>query len=783
MSRPHGVVLLLLAVLSLVLSGCGGFKGVLTPTLSSITPTTVAAGSAAFTLTATGTNFTGGTTILWDGAALPTTVSSSTQLTAKVTAAQIASAGAVSVRVMRSDSTTSDAMTLTVTGGSTGGTFSLTSISPAAVAAGSPAFTLTAAGVGFVSGAAITVNGTALATTFDSATQLHATIPATNLATAATVALGVTNPDKSTTNTLPLTVFANSGLGPAPTLKSINPNTSTNGVTAPLTLTAIGTNFVSGGTVLWNGVAMTTTYVSSTMLTASIPAKYINVPASAFDPTTGVATANVFVLNSDSTVSNELPFTITPFSPPTPGLVTIFNPLKTQRSKVGDSGFALTLCGKQFAASAKVNFGSLVLSASAVAPAGTDCQSLSPATNQPTQQVTVQVPGTVLTEVAEFKVTIQNPNSAVSNDIPYYVGMNVYFDESADVVWDSRNNLLYISKPSTSQNSKDAIVALSTRAGLNDKAAAWIYQFLPGANPDRLALSADGKYLYVGLDGKGQVQQLAISSATTAPAVGNTISLGVDPVSGAAYQAIDLQVLPTNSSTIAVARGAVPPQSNASAMAIGGVAIYDNTKQRPNVVGPSSVLGNAARLDNLQWSADGTKIYSSNNEDNTGDLYELSVDQFGVKLTSDTRGIFTVPNLFIHLDPTTTSQYPGGLLYGDDGLQIDPNVPTIVGGNLLNGIMTLDPTDSTAYYVAQPAKDANQLEYYVFAYSIPSFSSTGSLDLYQVQGIPQHIVRWNNSSDGTSGVAFTTEKFSCRYSPCTVGDGRLYVINSQLPLP
>ena len=40
-----------------------------TPTLSSISPTTVAAGGAGFTLTATGTNFVSGTVILWDGVA------------------------------------------------------------------------------------------------------------------------------------------------------------------------------------------------------------------------------------------------------------------------------------------------------------------------------------------------------------------------------------------------------------------------------------------------------------------------------------------------------------------------------------------------------------------------------------------------------------------------------------------------------------------------------------------------------------------------------------------
>jgi len=156
MRVSRSIVLSVLLLVVTVLSGCGGFKGVVTPTLTAISPATVAAGSEGFTLTATGTNFTSGTQILWDGIALSTSVVSNTQLTASITAEQIAAAGSVSIRVMKSDTTTSDSKLLTITG--TGSqTFSLTSISPSSVAAGSPDFTLSATGVGFASGDVITL--------------------------------------------------------------------------------------------------------------------------------------------------------------------------------------------------------------------------------------------------------------------------------------------------------------------------------------------------------------------------------------------------------------------------------------------------------------------------------------------------------------------------------------------------------------------------------------------------------------------------------------------------
>ena len=771
MGRPRGQFFLLLSVLSLVLSGCGGFNGILAPTLSSINPTTIAAGSDAFTLTATGANFTGGTVILWDGASLPTTVTSATQLTAKVTAAQIASAGAVSIRVMKSDSTTSDALTLTITGGSPGGTFSLTSISPAAVAAGSPAFTLTATGVGFVSGAAITLNGTAITTTFDSATQLHAMVPASDVAAAAAITVGVTNPDKSQTNTLPLTVISASGggLGPAPTLTAISPNTSPNSISSALTLTATGTNFVSGSKIMWNGVAMTTTFSSSTKLTASIPTKYVNVPSSAFDPTTGVATANVFVLNPDSTVSGELPFTITASASNTPVLNSIYNSVdQTNHSAVNSPGFTLTLCGSLFANGAVAYFGTTALTTTAVAPAASPCPSTVP------QQITATVPASLLTAVAQVPVTVKNPSSAASNPIPYYVGMNIYFDESADVAWDSRYNLLYVSKPSTAQHNADTVMAFSP-THLTDVAAIWIYKLPTGSNPDRLAMSADGRYLYVGLDGAGTVQQLSLTSASSAPSAGTSISLGSDTQYGN-YYALDLQVSPSSNTTIAVARG-VPPSSGSPSRARGGVAVYDGAAQRANVVGPSATPSADALLDTLQWSADGNTIYAANNENASADLYQLPVTASGVTLPvgNDHAGIFNIPNLFIHLDAAS------GWLYGDDGTVLDAATATVKGNTLANGIMTPDHATSTAFYVAHPSADPNLLEYFVLSYDLTSLAPGPSLDLFQVQGIPQHLIRWNNSSDGSKGLAFTTEKFNCLYSPCNVGDGRLYVID--LPLP
>jgi hypothetical protein len=65
---------------------------------------------------------------------------------------------------------------------------------PTTAAPGGPSFGLTVNGTGFVSGAVVNWNGTALDTTFLSGSQLAATVPASNIIAATTAAITVINP-------------------------------------------------------------------------------------------------------------------------------------------------------------------------------------------------------------------------------------------------------------------------------------------------------------------------------------------------------------------------------------------------------------------------------------------------------------------------------------------------------------------------------------------------------------------------------------------------------------
>jgi hypothetical protein len=720
--RPIAGLLCLFAVLT----GCGGFKGVVAPTLTSISPSTVAAGSDGFTLTATGTNFTSGTQILWDGIAQPTKVVSNTQLTIDVSADQIASPGTITIRVMKSDTTTSGTKSLTITGGGGTPTFSLTSISPSTIAAGSPDFSLAATGVGFVSGDVITLNGVALTTTFDSATQMHATVPAANVAAPGTIAVAVQDAGKNTTNTLPLTVSGGSGtVGKPPTLTSLSPNSGYSG-SAAFTLTANGTGFASGSQVVWNGTALATTVVSSTQATASVAATFL----------TQVGTENVAVLNSDSTISNTLPFTLKA-APTTTPILTSISPTK---SAVGGPAFTMTLNGSNFAPGCVAYFGSDALATTVVSET----------------QLTAQVPASELTAVAEIPVTAKNAQSQSSNPIPFLIGMNIFFGATNDVVWDSARTILYISQPGTSTKNPNTVVAIDPLS----LAILWTYSPGSGSEPNRLALSADKKYLYVGLDGKGTVERLTLGNQTAVPDI--SIPLGSDPNLGN-YVALDVEVDPVQSTTIAVARGVTASVS--IVLAQGGAAVYDNATQRPNVVTPTTQTGNVL-IDTLQWSPDGSKLWAANNENYEANFYTLSVGASGVSLVSDHPNFFPIPNIQIHYDPTTK------LLYGDDGIAIDPVTATQAGNFVSSGIMVQDSTIGNAYFVGQPVSEALTVSYLLQSFNLAKYTPVAQLPLYQIQGVPQHMVRW-----GTDGLAFSTRKVAnCVVSPCNIQDGRLFIV-------
>ena len=320
------------------------------PTITAISPTTTTAGGPAFTLTVTGVDFVDGSIVRWDGANRATTFVDGTRLMATILASDIAAAGSIAVTVFNP----------TPGGGvSAGRTFTvenpvptLSAISPTTATAGGPAFTLTVTGVDFVDGSVVRWDGADRTTAFVSGTQLTATIPAGDIATAGTATVTVENPAPGGGESNELTFTVENS---APTLSAISPVTTTAGGPA-FTLTVTGTGFVASSVVRWGGADRTTSFVSGTQLTATIPAGDI---ASA-------GTATVIVLNPvpGGGVSAGLTFTVENATTATRNPATVENPvpaiiaMSPVTATAGGPAFTLTVTGTGFVAGSVVQWGS-----------------------------------------------------------------------------------------------------------------------------------------------------------------------------------------------------------------------------------------------------------------------------------------------------------------------------------------------------------------------------------------------------------------------------------------
>jgi hypothetical protein len=123
---------------------------------------------------------------------------------------------------------------------------------PTTVAPGSPAFTLTVNGTGFVSASTLNWNGASLSTTFISSTQLTANVPAADLVTAGTASVTVVNPTPGggvsnvaflqITAPAPAVGFLRSDLALASTSQSINVVTADFNHDGKLDIATIGEN-------------------------------------------------------------------------------------------------------------------------------------------------------------------------------------------------------------------------------------------------------------------------------------------------------------------------------------------------------------------------------------------------------------------------------------------------------------------------------------------------------------------------------------------------------------
>lgn len=316
-----------------------------TATPAAIVPSVTNASLAAFTVTINGTGLAASTVVSFNGTALRTmgftrsTTSNATTLLVEIPASLNVFGVQNGVLLIRNTDGQS------VTGSLTINSFPrpvITSLDPVAVVAGSPAFTLTINGSGFLPGATVLFAGQSLTPTI-TPTRITVTVPAASVASASLYAVEVRNPDQQGIGArFPAT---NGPVSPG-TITAVTPS-STN-ATSPasaFTVTITGTAFPTNPTV---ALGMT----SLRVISASATAVVVEVPASA-------NVAGTYLLGVTDPVSNATAtrtFTIgSGPSVPTPGGLTFSPASGTQNA---GTAFNITVSGSNILPGATVTFGS-----------------------------------------------------------------------------------------------------------------------------------------------------------------------------------------------------------------------------------------------------------------------------------------------------------------------------------------------------------------------------------------------------------------------------------------
>jgi len=237
------------------------------PILMSITPRVVIVGSGQFTMFLTGLNFAPGAAVLIDGTPVATTFISVVDLRATVPASFTAAVGTHGVIVRNSDGKQSNSTTFEVVPPTT----VITSISPATAIAGGPGFAMVVRGANFKNNATVSFDGTDLATTFRSASELAAQVPASLISKPGVHSVSVRNPDELPSNDAVFQVLPD-----APLIGSLDPPSVIEG-SGDVTVTITGQKFQPGAIVrvmeaTQRGAALDTTFVSAERLQAKVPA-------------------------------------------------------------------------------------------------------------------------------------------------------------------------------------------------------------------------------------------------------------------------------------------------------------------------------------------------------------------------------------------------------------------------------------------------------------------------------------------------------------------------------
>lgn len=498
---------------------------------------------------------------------------------------------------------------------------------------------------------------------------------------------------------------------PVPTIATISPETAAAG-SAGIVITLTGTGFMPTSTVHWNGSFVSTTYVDATTVRAQVDSYRLYYA--------GTAQLTVSNPSPGGGVSAPAAFVI---EPPPPNPVPTLTSLSPTSVDAGGPSFTLTVTGTGFVAYSRILWNGSYLSTTLVDSSTLTATVSSWEIATPrTASVTVYTPTPGGGTSAAQTVAVTRPEQP---------GVRLVSLEANDLAWDPYQRKIYVSVPALSAVNPNTITVLDPFTGELEGSR------FAGSEPDRLALSDDGQFLYVGLRGASSVERLTLPDLSQEL----SLALGRDPTYGAFY-AGDLRVAPGSPRTLAISLFTA-----GSTSASGGMVIYDDAAPRPTQGGGPT--GSYYRFDSLQWGAAASELYASSASYGY-DLYAFSVDESGVVLRDTYRNAFSTYGVATRFDRGT------GLLYAEDGRVIDPATGLLAGTYPVSGQygrrMVPDSSLGSAFFVAGESYSGSHLT--LSAYDLAQYYPTRSTTISFAGGAARRLIRW-----GPDGLAFLTPGF------------------------
>jgi hypothetical protein len=286
------------------------------------------------------------------------------------------------------------------------------------------------------------------------------------------------------------------------------------------------------------------------------------------------------------------------------------------------------------------------------------------------------------------------------------------------ILWNAAAQVLYASIPGKagSWGNSVAVINPATQAIENT--------IFVGSDPDVLALSADGAYLYVGLDGSTSIARLNLASNM----VDLTFFLGPEPNVGGPTLPASISVSPGDSTTVAVARLNPDFQPEEET-----VTIYQQGLALPNATSDGTTVA---------FCNSGSVLYGLDGQSSDA-FFTMSVDGTGALQTGAAEGLIGGKEANIICD--------ANIVYASTGYAVDPLSNTQLGifpGLQTPAALAVDDTNEKVFFLDN--NSGNSVS--IVGFDQSSYSQTGTLSVTAATSSARDLARW-----GANGFAVATQ--------------------------